>query len=151
MHIREARPGDVPEIRSILRHHAHSEGGIVPADDDELDQVLFGPRAVVHVAVAEDQETLAGLAMWYPTFSSWALRTGIWLEDLYVKTEYRKAGVGRDLMLYLRQQTRGRIDWDVSDGNERAHRFYQRLGAVHLDGFARYRWPAVTPETRPVD
>lgn len=151
MHIREARPDDLPEIRSILRHHAHTEGGLVPAEDDELEHALFGAAPVVHVAIAENEGTLAGLALWYPTFSSWALRTGIWLEDLYVKTEFRKAGVGRDLMLYLRQQTDGRIDWDVSHGNDRAHRFYQRLGAAQLDSYTRYRWPATTSETRQVD
>lgn len=149
MSIRDARADDLSEIRSILRHHAESEGGIVPADDDELKQALFGAAPVVYVAIAETEGTLAGLAMWYPTFSSWALRSGIWLEDLYVKPEFRKAGVGRELMLYLRGRTEGRIEWDVSDGNDRAHRFYRRLGAAHLDGFARYRWPATTSETRP--
>ncbi len=146
--IRDAAPADVGEIRGMMREHAISEGGIVPVED-ELDDALFGPRPIARVTVAEDAGTLAGLAMWYPTFSSWALRAGIWLEDLYVKPEYRRAGVGRELMLHLRTRTRGRIDWDVSAGNDRAHRFYQRLDAAPFDGLTRYRWPATTPETRP--
>ena len=149
-HIRDACPADLPEIRSMMRDHAISEGGIVPVED-ELDSALFGAQSIARVTVADDEETLAGLAMWYPTFSSWALRAGIWLEDLYVRPEYRQSGVGRELMLHLRAQTRGRIEWDVSDDNDRAHRFYRRLGAAPFDGLTRYRWPATTPETRPAD
>lgn len=150
MSIRDARREDLPEIRSVLLQHARSEGGIIPIEGGELEHALFGPRPVVYVAVAEIEGTLAGLAMWFPTFSSWALRTGIWLEDLYVKPEFRTAGVGRDLMLHLRGRTEGRIDWDVSDGNDQAHRFYQRLGAAEFGGLTRYRWPATGPETRPI-
>src|SRR5689334_15503570 len=100
---------------------------------DELEEAVFGAYAFVRV-------TIAGLAMWYRTFSSWARTSGIWLEDLFVVDEHRNSGVGRELMAYLRGQTTGRIEWDVTLGNASAERFYERLGAVPLPGVTRYRW-----------
>lgn len=113
---------------------------------DELEDALFGERAFVHVTIAErPHASFAGLAMWYRTFSSWARTSGIWLEDLFVVEAHRASGVGRELMDYLRAQTDGRIEWDVSPGNVAAERFYARLGAVALPGVTRYRWVADDP------
>jgi GNAT superfamily N-acetyltransferase len=141
--LRNAEPTDLTAIRAALSQHAEAEGGVPAPAGDELEQALFGESPTVHVIVVEtddDPHQLAGLAMYYPTFSSWALQTGIWLEDLFVHERYRRAGVGRELMAYLRGQTTGRIEWDVTEGNERADRFYQRLGAVPVPEFTRYRW-----------
>jgi GNAT superfamily N-acetyltransferase len=141
--LRKAEPADLTAIRSALSQHAESEGGVRPPDADLLEQALFGSLPAVHVVVVETDDNpprLAGMAMWYPTFSSWALATGIWLEDLFVHPEYRRAGVGRELMAHLRGLTAGRIEWDVTNGNERAERFYQQLGAVPVPEFTRYRW-----------
>lgn len=143
MILRDAEPRDLPAIRAILVHHAESEGGVRPAEDDELEQSLFGPDPIVHVVIAETDDNpplLAGIAMWYPTFSSWSLRSGIWLEDLFVRDEFRGAGVGRRLMAHLRGLTSGRVEWDVTAGNDRASRFYRMLGAAPVPEFTRYRW-----------
>ena len=78
---------------------------------------LFGRDAFVQVTIAErDDASFAGLAMWYRTFSSWARTSGIWLEDLFVVEAHRRSGVARELMDYLRGQTDGRIEWDVTVG-----------------------------------
>jgi GNAT superfamily N-acetyltransferase len=108
---------------------------------DELDDVLFGNDAFVHVSIAErGDHSFAGLAMWFRTFSSWARTSGIWLEDLFVVEAHRRSAVGSELMNYLRSQTDGRIEWDVTVGNVAAERFYERLGAVALPDVTRYRW-----------
>jgi GNAT superfamily N-acetyltransferase len=121
---------------------------------DELEDALFGADAFVRVTIAQRPSasgaSFAGLAMWFRTFSSWARTSGIWLEDLFVVEEHRASGVGRELMGYLRGQTTGRIEWDVTLGNVAAERFYERLGAVALPDVTRYRWvanDALRPET----
>src|SRR4051812_38551035 len=113
---------------------------------DELDDVLFGPDAFVRVTIAERPDaSFAGLAVWYRTFSSWARTSGIWLEDLYVVDAHRRSGVARALMDYLRSQTDGRIEWDVTKGNVTGERFYESLGAAALRDITRYRWVANDP------
>ncbi|HET6868891.1 MAG TPA: GNAT family N-acetyltransferase [Solirubrobacteraceae bacterium] len=151
MSVRHALPADLPVIRQTLEMHARTEASMFrdEAAVDELENVLFGPDAFVQVTIAERPDrsapAFAGLAMWYRTFSSWARTSGIWLEDLYVVDSFRKAGVGRELMDYLRTQTEGRIEWDVTLGNDGAERFYARLGAVALPDVTRFRWVADDP------
>lgn len=151
MSVRQAIQSDLPVIRQTLEIHARTEASLRRADSavDELDNALFGKDAFVRVTIAERCDhsgtSFAGLAMWYRTFSSWARTSGIWLEDLFVVEEHRKSGVGRELMDYLRGQTDGRIEWDVTLGNVNAERFYKRLGAVALPGVTRYRWVVNDP------
>lgn len=151
MSVRQAQPRDLPVIRHTLEMHARTEASKFrqEAAVDELEHVLFGPDAFVQVTIAERPDrsvpTFAGLAMWYRTFSSWARTSGIWLEDLFVVDAFRKSGVGRELMEYLRSQTDGRIEWDVTLGNDGAERFYARLGAVALPDVTRFRWVADDP------
>lgn len=150
MSVRSARPADLNVIRTTLETHARTEAGFARDDDapDELERVLFGKDAFVQVAIAErpgEEDPFAGLAMWYRTFSSWARTSGIWLEDLYVVDRHRSSGVGRELMSFLRTQTHGRIEYDVTDGNVVAERFYRRLGARPVADITRYRWLIVGP------
>ncbi|MDJ0349654.1 GNAT family N-acetyltransferase [Cryobacterium sp. PH29-G1] len=145
MSVRLATPADLSTIRSMLRTHAKTESGIatVASVDDGLEQALVGATPTVFVTVVSlphAPETIAGLAMWYPTFSSWSLASGIWLEDLFVDDSYRNAGLGLELMSDLRTRTDGRIEWDVSAGNDGAERFYRKLGAVAQSGWTTYRW-----------
>jgi GNAT superfamily N-acetyltransferase len=151
--VRQALVSDLPVIRRTLEMHAHSEAAMRRADSavDELEDAVFGRHAFVHVTIAERPHasgvSFAGLAMWHRTFSSWARTSGIWLEDLFVVEAHRDLGVGRELMDYLRAQTNGRIEWDVTPGNIAAERFYARLGAVALPGITRYRWVVDDPLT----
>jgi GNAT superfamily N-acetyltransferase len=149
--IRQALPSDLPAIRRTVELHARTEASMRRADSavDELEDALFGADAFVKVTIVERPDdsgtTFAGLAMWYRTFSSWARTSGIWLEDLFVVEAHRKSGVGRELMDYLRTQTDGRIEWDVTIGNVGAERFYRSLGAVALPDVTRYRWVGNDP------
>ena len=159
MPVREARPDDLPVIRELLHRHAASEADIDlgAQPGDELADALFGPEPTARATLAETEDParlVVGLALWFPTFSSWSLRGGIWLEDLYVDEAHRGSGAGRELMADLRARTGGRIEWDVSRGNERAERFYHRLGARPVAGWTRYRWlpePATKTEAEPVN
>jgi GNAT superfamily N-acetyltransferase len=83
---------------------------------------------------------MAGFALWFRTFSTFLGRSGIWLEDLFVRPEHRGRGLGKELITHLRTLTTGRVEWAVLDWNDPAIGFYQGLGAAPLDGWTTYRW-----------
>jgi GNAT superfamily N-acetyltransferase len=147
MPVRPAEPGDFEEICALLQAHAVHEGAADQArlHRTETYDALFGVQPLVWAHIAsppEAPEVVAGFALWYPTFSSWETRAGIWLEDLYIKPEYRRYGLGRELLATLRSLTEGRVEWDVARGNDDAESFYRRLGAEPVGGWTRYRWSA---------
>jgi GNAT superfamily N-acetyltransferase len=92
------------------------------------------------VLLAEDDRAIAGLALWFPTFSTFLGRPGIWLEDLFVRPPFRGRGHGLALLQELRSMTDGRVEWAVLDWNEPSIRFYESLGARAVHGWTRYRW-----------
>ena len=92
-------------------------------------------------SVIEDGEGgLAGHALWYRTFSTFLGKTGIWLEDLYVRPDHRRKGYASELLAHLRGQTAGRLEWEVLEWNHPAMDFYQRMGARPMAGWTRFRW-----------
>ena len=141
--IRLAVEADVAELVAMIRELAefeHLTDQLVITEDD-LALGLFGPGAVARDSVVEDGDGgLAGHALWYRTFSTFLGRTGIWLEDIYVRPEHRRRGYATELLTHLRDQTEGRLEWDVLEWNAPAIDFYQRLGARPLAGWTRYRW-----------
>jgi GNAT superfamily N-acetyltransferase len=141
--IRRAVEADVPQLLAMIRElgeYEHLADEVILTEDD-LARALFGPGAIVFDSVVDvGGEALAGHALWYRTFSTFLGRTGIWLEDLYVRPEYRRQGHAAALLTYLREQTEGRLEWDVLEWNAPAIDFYQRLGARPMAGWTRYRW-----------
>src|ERR1700758_5168869 len=113
----------------------------VIATEDDLARTLFAPDAVVFDTVVEDGAGgLAGHALWFRTFSTFLGKTGIWLEDLYVRPAHRRRGLASALLQHLRGQTDGRVEWEVLEWNTPAIDFYEGLGARPLPGWAHYRW-----------
>ena len=141
--IRPAIEADVPELVAMIRELADYEhlADQVVITEDDLAGTLFGPDAIVHDSVVEDGiGGLAGHALWYRTFSTFLGKSGIWLEDLYVRPEHRRQGHAGALLAHLREQTDGRLEWEVLEWNSPALDFYQRLGARPLAGWTKYRW-----------
>ena len=143
MSVRPALPSDLAEIDALIRELAvyeRMEADVVFAPA-QLHDALFGPDPVAHVLVAEaDDGTVAGMALWFPTYSTFLGRRGIWLEDLFVRPAHRRRGHGRALLAELRSMTDGRVEWDVLDWNTSAQEFYDELGAGAVTGWVRYRW-----------
>ncbi|MGH9303050.1 MAG: GNAT family N-acetyltransferase [Acidimicrobiales bacterium] len=145
MPVRVANPSDIDEIAAMVHEHAAFEGA---ADRCQFDleaalKAMSGPGTMLHGLIAspaDDPAKLAGFALWYPTFSSWAGTSGIWLEDLYVRPAFRRQGLGRELLSELRRTTSGRIEWEVLATNTDAQSFYRRLGATRHDGWLCFRW-----------
>jgi GNAT superfamily N-acetyltransferase len=141
--IRPAVEADVPELMAMIRELAEYEklADQVMATEDDLVRVLFAPDSVVYDSVVEDGHGgLAGHALWFRTFSTFLGKTGIWLEDLYVRPAHRRKGFATALVDHLRNQTDGRLEWEVLEWNLPAMDFYQQLGARPMAGWTRYRW-----------
>jgi GNAT superfamily N-acetyltransferase len=141
--IRPAVEADVPEIVAMIRELAEFEqlSDQVTITEKDLTETLFGPDSVVFDSVIEDGNGgLAAHALWYRTFSTFLGKTGIWLEDIYVRPEHRRQGRATALLQHLREKTDGRLEWEVLEWNQSAIDFYQHIGARPMAGWTRYRW-----------
>ena len=141
MRIREATEDDAGSVLALIGELADYEklADQAVATVDDVRRALAGPVVAVSLVEADDG-AVAGMALWFRTFSTFLGRTGIWLEDLFVRPAHRGRGYGRALLEHLREQTDGRVEWAVLDWNEPAIGFYRNLGARPLDGWTTYRW-----------
>ena len=142
MTVRDATRADVRAIYALVCDLAEYEqlSDAVVSEPAMFEQALFGDDAVAHALVAEDDGEVVGFALWFPTFSTFLGRAGIWLEDLFVRPEHRGQGIATALLHQLRSMTDGQVEWSVLDWNERAIDVYRGLGARPLDGWTTYRW-----------
>jgi GNAT superfamily N-acetyltransferase len=143
--IRSAASADVPLLYSMIVGLAEYERAPekVTGTAAMLDQALFGPTPSAEAVIAESDGQPVGFALFHSTFSTWECRPGIWLEDLFVPPEHRRAGVGGALLSYLAQVTidRGcaRLEWTALDWNAPALNFYAKLGAEVLAEWTTHR------------
>jgi GNAT superfamily N-acetyltransferase len=150
--LREAVPADAEAIERLVRELAtyEREPEAVVATAADFAAALFGERPLAHCLVAEvdgaiprGEPTVAGMAVWFVTFSTWRGRHGLWLEDLFVSPEHRGLGLGRALLARLAaiavERGYERVEWNVLDWNTPALGFYRRLGAEALDAWTVHR------------
>lgn len=144
--VRPARPEDVADILRMVHELAEYERAAheVQATEEQFHEALFGERPAVFAHVVDVPEGgLAGFALWFLNFSTWLGRHGIYLEDLYVRPEFRGQGYGRLLLAELArtciERGYGRLEWWVLDWNEPALRFYRSLGAIPMDEWTVHR------------
>jgi GNAT superfamily N-acetyltransferase len=143
--IRSAIRADVPQLLELIGALADYERlrDEVVLDGALLEQHLFGERPVAEAVIAEVDGAAAGYALFFPTFSTFLGRPGIWLEDLFVLPERRRGGVGRALLLHVAQlavaRGCGRLEWSALDWNEPALAFYRELGARVLPEWHLHR------------
>jgi len=145
MSLRAATPADVDEICTLIGELANyeqmrEEVVLVP---EEVATHLFGPQPSASVLIAvddDDSSAIAGFALYFPTFSTFLGKPGLWLEDLFVRPAHRGKGHGLALLNRLRSSTDGRVEWAVLDWNTPSIEFYEALGAQPLPGWTRYRW-----------
>lgn len=122
-----------------------------------LRDTLFGPRPYAEVIIADVQEAAAGFALYFHNYSTFLSRPGIYLEDLYVRPEFRGMGIGKRLLQQLAAiavaRQCGRLEWSVLDWNVDAIGFYKKLGAVPQDEWTVYRvtGDALTQLATPTD
>jgi GNAT superfamily N-acetyltransferase len=143
--IRNANESDVPLIHQFIRDLADYEqlAHVVVATDEQLRATLFGSTPYAEVIIAEEDGTPAGFALFFHNYSTFLAQRGIYLEDLFVKPEFRGRGYGKALLARLAQIARerdcGRVEWAVLDWNEPSIAFYESLGARKMDEWHTFR------------
>ena len=115
----------------------------VVATEQALRRHLFGAQPIADVVLAYAGSEPVGFAVFFPTFSTFAGRLGLHLEDLYVEPAWRRRGVGRKLLAHVARIALERgchaVSWLVLTWNEPAIRFYRELGAEAADDWASFR------------
>jgi len=150
--IRTATVTDVPLILDFIRGLAVYEklAHEVVATEEALRATLFGSPPAAQVVIAEVNGQPAGFALYFFNYSTFLARPGLYLEDLFVKPEYRGAGTGKALLLHLANLANargcGRMEWSVLDWNEPAIKFYEAMGARRMKEWqiCRLTGPALT-------
>jgi GNAT superfamily N-acetyltransferase len=136
--IAAARPPDVPAVLAMIRGLAEFErlAHLCVATESQLSDALFAQDSTVEVVVAWEGDEAAGFALFFPNFSTFLGRPGLYLEDLFVRPQFRGRGYGRALLIHLArlavERGCGRFEWAVLDWNEPAIGFYRALGATVL-------------------
>jgi GNAT superfamily N-acetyltransferase len=143
--VRPAEPSDVELIFSLIVELAAYERARerVVGTPELLSSALFGRDPVADAAIAELKGEPVGFALWFRTFSTWLCLPGLWLEDLYVSPQHRRAGVGRVLLAHVASVAAlngyGRLEWSALDWNTPALDFDAGLGAERLEEWQVHR------------
>ena len=133
--LRSATADDVPLILQLISSLAEyeREPHAVVATDRDLLRDGFGAEPKFHVIIAEWDSAPVGFAFYFYHYSTWLGRAGIFLEDLFVKPEYRGKGIGKALLAELAriavESNFYGVKWEVLDWNQPAIDFYEKLGA----------------------
>ena len=143
--IRPATPDDTHTICELIRALAEYErlSHQVVLDEARLREHLFGARPFGEVLLAEDAGHIVGFALFFHNYSTFLGRPGIYLEDVFVRPEYRGNGHGKALLRKLAriavERGCGRMEWAVLDWNEPSNEFYRSLGAEPMDEWTTFR------------
>jgi len=144
LQIRPVTEEDVPVLFDLILELASYEqlSDAVSGDPEILRHSLFEEKAA-EALLLEARDEYVGYAIFFTTFSTFECRSGIWLEDVYVRPEHRRGGIGREVMEHLAKlaEDRGyvRLEWCALDWNEPAIKFYEGLGAKRLDDWRMFR------------
>ena len=143
--IREANRNDVTAIHKLIVELAiyEREPDAVIATIADIEESLFGKNPVAFCHVAEIDGQIVGIAIWFLNYSTWLGKAGLYLEDLFVKPEFRGKGLGLELMKTLAklcvERNYERFQWWVLDWNEPSINFYKSIGAEAMDEWTVYR------------
>ena len=145
MKIRAARRDEAPIILQLIKDLAEYEKAPdeVEATEEEILATIFAENPKVFCEFVEVDGDIAGMAIWFLNYSTWQGKHGIYLEDLFVKPEYRGRGFGKALLRHLasicNERDYGRFQWWVLDWNSPAIEFYRSLGAEAMSEWTVYR------------
>ena len=139
--VRAALPEDVPALLELIRLLAVYEKleDEVRATPELVRRSLFGDPPCARALLAETGERPVGMAVYFFNYSTFLSRPGLYLEDLFVRKEWRGRGLGRLLLQCLAriavERRCGRFEWAVLDWNTSAIGFYREMGAELLDSW----------------
>jgi len=142
--IRWAVRDDLSALRQLICEFATFErlDHLLGVDEHSLNNALFSDVAFCKSLVAETKTDIVGYAIFYPCFRTFSGLKSLYLEDLYIKPDFRGSGLGKTLFNSISEHARlngfSRIDFQVLDWNDRAIEFYERLGAKRVGGNLDY-------------
>lgn len=142
--IRKAEKKDAFEIIKLIKELAEYE---VLLDEVSINEELFIKHLfdlkLANALVAIEDGKIVAYALYFHSFSTFLGRAGVYLEDLYVKPEYRQKGIGLNLIKELakicQERGFGRLEWECLDWNEPSVKFYESIGAKRQSGWIKFR------------
>ena len=145
INIRSAMPSDTRVIYALIRELAVYENllNVVDATERMIGDALFGQTPRAFCELAEWDGEVVGFSLWFYNFSTFRGRHGIYLEDLFVRPDFRGKGLGKALIVSLARrcvaENLARFEWSVLDWNAPSIAFYKALGATMLDDWTGCR------------
>jgi GNAT superfamily N-acetyltransferase len=143
--IRPATENDAGTILSLIKDLADFErlSHEVVATPEDICQSLFGSHPFAEALIGEWEGIPVSFALFFYNYSTFIGKPGIYLEDLYVKPEYRRLGFGRRMLVHIarlaKERNCARFEWSVLNWNEPAIRTYDRLNAKPMKEWILYR------------
>jgi GNAT superfamily N-acetyltransferase len=143
--IRPACEDDTAVIVSLIRALAEYEKLLheVKATEAIIRETLFGKKPYAEALLAELDGEVVGFCLFFHNFSTFLGRPGIYIEDIFVRPEFRARGIGKQFYMVLsdiaKERGCGRIEWWVLDWNKPAIDFYKKLGAKPMNEWTVYR------------
>lgn len=142
--IRFAKEDECPLILKFIKELADYENLLneVVATEEILRESIFVNKKA-QVVFGELNGEPVSFALFFNNFSTFLGRAGVYLEDLYVKPEYRNKGIGKIMLSFLgkvaKDNNYGRVEWWCLDWNKSSIEFYKKMGAVPMDEWTVFR------------
>ncbi len=143
--IRRAQAVDVADITAMIHELADFESAAqsCTVTEAQIRTALFDDPVTLRGYVADVEDRVAGMALWFPSFSTWDGVAGVYLEDLYVRPSFRRRGLARLLLSTLARDCLDngytRLSWSVLDWNVDAIALYDSVGGRPQREWITYR------------
>ncbi len=143
--IRRAEPADVAAITAMIHDLAHFEDAPEQCTvvESQISSALFGQSPTLKAHIAEVDGEVAAMALWFLNFSTWDGVEGIYLEDLFVRPQFRRLGLARSLLAALAKECVDhdytRLAWAVLNWNTDAITLYDAVGGRPQSEWTTYR------------
>lgn len=142
--IRETTEEDCSLILSLIKEIAEYEkmSDQVVATEESLKESIFKNKRAETVVIELDEKAV-GYALYFYNFSTFIGKSGLYLEDIFIKKEFRGKGIGKEVFKFLGKKAKEegckRMEWSCLDWNEPSIKFYKSLGAAPMDEWTIYR------------
>ena len=142
--LRETSENDLSLILGFIKEIAEYEklSHAVDATEESLKKYVFEKRRA-EVLIVEKDENPIGYVVYFYNFSTFTGTSGLYLEDVFIRSEYRGMGLGKEIFKILgklaREEGGKRMEWVCLNWNEPSKKFYKGLGAISMDEWITFR------------